>query len=306
LTDVTFIPTPIRITVADLPAPLVTPAIDKAAIIVPVPSDSHLSIPNGFSIKLYMNDLNYPRYLIYTPKGHILVTESTQNRISCLLDTDNDGFPDQRKTFADASNGLNDPYGMAFLNGFFYVGNANNTRRYSLDPENCQIFGTSEVVMTYPSSDHWARTIAISPSADKIYVTIGADSDKDPEHPPLATVQQANIDGSNRTTLASGIRNAVGLTFYPITQDLYVTCNERDNLGDDLVPDYFTRIEQDDFFGWSYAYLTSNLTDPRRRLPNGTSERPDLITRTKTPDILFQAHSAPLDIQFYTGKQFPD
>jgi glucose/arabinose dehydrogenase len=129
-TNVTFVPKPIRITVADLPAPLATPCVFKPVTVIPVPSDPHLSIPNEFSIKLYMSDLKYPRYLIYTPTGDILVSESEENRISCLLDTNNDGFPDQRRTFADASNGLNKPYGMAFFNGSFYVGNTNDIRRY--------------------------------------------------------------------------------------------------------------------------------------------------------------------------------
>jgi glucose/arabinose dehydrogenase len=253
-----------------------------------------------------MSDLKGPRFLIYTPNGDILVSESLENRISCLLDTDNDGFPDERRTFADAANGLDRPHGMAFSNDFFYVGNRYDIRRYIWDSSSDHISGSGTVVMTYQSTSHWRRTIAIPPSADKIYVTIGSNSNVDPENPPLATVQQANIDGSNITTYASGIRNPSGITIHPITQDIYVTCNERNELGDYLVPDFFTRIRQDDFFGWPYAYLTSNLTEPRRLLLNGTSERPDLVARTKTPDVLFQAHSSPMDIQFYTGKQFPD
>ncbi|CAF3899266.1 unnamed protein product, partial [Rotaria magnacalcarata] len=113
------------------------------------------------------------------------------------------------------------------------------------------------------------------------------------------------IDGSNQTTFTYGLRNTVGLAFHPITNDLYVTCQERDELGDDLVPDYFTRIQEHGFYGWPFAYMSSNLTDPRRRLSNGTSERPDLVSLTQTPDILFQAHSAVLDMRFYTGNQFP-
>ena len=122
------------------------------------------------------------------------------------------------------------------------------------------------------------------------------------EHP----IQQANIDGSNQTTFAYGLRNSIGLAFHPVTNDLYVACQERDLIGDDLVPDFFTRVRQDEFYGWPYAYLSSNLTDPRRRFENGTSERPDLVSITQTPDVLFQAHSAVLDMRFYTGTQFPD
>jgi glucose/arabinose dehydrogenase len=304
-TNVTFVPKPIRITVADLPAPVVIPHIDQHPIIDPVPSDPHLSIPNGFSIKLYMSDLNGARFLIYTPSGDILGSDAVENRILCLLDTDNDGFPDQHRTFADATNGLDRPHGMAFSNGYFYVGNRYDIRRYVWNPNNSRISGNGTIVMNYPSSAHWRRAIVIPPSASKIYVTIGSDSDVNPEHPPLATVQEVNVDGNNSRTFASGIRNPSGIAIHPITQDIYVTCNERSELGDYLVPDYFTRIQQDDFFGWPYSFLTSNLTDPRRLLENGTSEQPDLVARTTTPDVLLQAHLAPLDIQFYTGKQFP-
>jgi glucose/arabinose dehydrogenase len=136
-------------------------------------------------------------------------------------------------------------------------------------------------------------------------VSIGSASDFDPEPLPGASVQEANLDGSNNMTFASGLRNPVGLAFHPITNDLYVTCQERKGLGDDLVPDFFTRIQQNDFYGWPYAYMSSNLTDPRLRLSNGTSEQPDLVSVTKTPDVLFQAHSAVLDMRFYTGNQFP-
>ena len=305
--NLTFVPTPNRVNIADLPPPFATPYIDRLAVIDPVPLDPHLSTPNGFSIKLYMSaDLKGPRFLTYTPNDEILVSEPSQNRISCLLDTDKDGFPDQRITFADASNGLDEPHGMAFSNGFFYVGNRYNIRRYVWNPTNRYISGNGTVVMTYPTTGHWRRPIVIPLSADKIYVTIGSDTDHGPEHPPRAAVLQADIDGNNINTFASGIRNPSGITIHPITQDIYVTCNERNELGDELVPDFFTRIQQEDFFGWPYAYLTPNLTDPNRLLRNGASERPDLVSLTKIPDVLFQAHSAPIDIKFYTGKQFPE
>ncbi|CAF0922535.1 unnamed protein product [Rotaria sordida] len=252
-----------------------------------------------------MSGLISPRYLLYTPAGDLLVSEPNANRISCLLDTDNDGYPDQRTTFADASNGLNRPYGMAFANGYFYVGSRNATRRYSWIHGSRQISGTGELVMTYDENGHWTRTVVVSPTSNHIYVSIGSASNVNVEDLPRASVQQANLDGSNQTTFAYGLRNPIGLAFHPITNDLYATCQERDALGDDLVPDYFTRIQQNDYYGWPYAYLSANLTDPRRRLANETSERPDLVSLTRTPDVLFQAHSSAFDILFYSGSQFP-
>ncbi|CAF1256212.1 unnamed protein product [Rotaria sordida] len=304
-TNVTFVPEPIHITVADLPEPYATPSYNKDANVFPVPEDPILYVPNGFTVKLYMSGLTMPRYLIYTPAGDILVSEPRLHRISCLIDNDGDGYPDERTTFADASNGLNQPYSMAFAHGYFYVGNRNVTRRYPWTTGSRQIFGIGELVMTYDGRGHWTRIVVVSPDIDRIYIGIGSGTNVDVEQLPRASVQLANLDGSNQTTFAYGLRNPIGLAFHPITKDLYVACQERDGLGDDLVPDFFTRIQQNDFYGWPYAYMSSNLIDPRRRLKNGTSERPDLVSITRTPDVLFQAHSAVLDTRFYTGKQFP-
>jgi glucose/arabinose dehydrogenase len=304
--NVTFVPQAIQINVADLPAPNANESASKSARNIPVPPDPRLFVPDRFSVKLYMANLSSPRYLIYTPDGDILVTESRANRISCLVDSDNDGYPDERFTFANATNGLNRPYGMAFIKDYLYVGNSDAVRRYRYTSGSRSIEGTGEIIMTYTSNGHWTRTIVTPPSADKIYVSIGSATNVNADELPRASVQQANLDGSNQTTFAYGLRNAVGLAFHPVTNDLYVTCQERDNIGDDLVPDYFTRIKQNEFYGWPYAYLTPNLTDPRRRLTDGTSEKPDLVATTQTPDVLFQAHSSALDMLFYTSTQFPD
>jgi glucose/arabinose dehydrogenase len=304
--NVTFVPQAIKINVADLPAPNANESASKSARTIPIPADPRLFVPDGFSVKLYMANLTGPRYLIYAPDGNILVTEPRANRISYLVDSDNDGYPDERFTFANATNGLNQPYGMAFINGYLYVGNRDAVRRYRYTTGSQNIEGTGEIIMTYTSNGHQTRTIVTPPSADKIYVSIGSASNVDVEELPRASIQQANLDGSNQTTFAYGLRNAVGLAFHPVTNDLYVTCQERDRIGDDLVPDYFTRVKQSDFYGWPFAYLSPNLIDPRRRLANDTSERPDLVAMTQTPDVLFQAHSSALDVRFYTGAQFPD
>jgi glucose/arabinose dehydrogenase len=304
--NVTFIPKPIHITISDLPSPYATKSADRSPKIVPVPTNPRLFVPDGFSIKFFMTGLISPRYLIYTPTDDILVSEPDANRISCLVDINNDGYPDQRTTFADASNDLNRPYGMAFADGYFYVGNVDAIRRYSWIRGSRRIAGKGEIIFTIDEAGHWTRTVVISPSADRLLIGIGSASNVDIEELPRASIQQINLDGNNSSTFASGLRNPIGLAFHPITNDLYVTCQERDLLGDNLVPDYFTRVHQDDFYGWPYAYLSSNLTDPRRRLKNGTSERSDLVSRTKTPDVLFQAHSAVLDLCFYTGIQFPN
>ncbi|UJR07166.1 hypothetical protein I4U23_011454 [Adineta vaga] len=303
--NITFNPQPIRITVANLPQPYATSSVAKGARVIPVPTNPRLYVPDGFIVKLYMSGLINPRYLIYTPSNDILVSEPSANRISCLVDNNNDGYPDQRLTFADSSNGLNSPFGMTFINGYFYVGNRDATRRYLWTNGSRSISGTGEIIMTYPQNGHSTRTVVVSPTNDQLFVSIGSASNVDVEALPRASIQQAYLSGSNQTTYAYGLRNPVGLAFHPITNDLYVTCQERDELGDDLVPDYFTRVQSNDFYGWPFAYMSSDLTDPRRRLTNGTSERIDLVALTKTPDVLFQAHSAVLDMRFYTNTQFP-
>ena len=303
--NVTFVPVPINITVGSLPAPFNTSSYSKGANVYRVPADPTLYVPQGFTVKLFMDGLTMPRYLVYTPTGDLLVSEPNADRVSVLVDTDGDGYPDERQTFADKSNGLNRPYGMAFANGYFYVGSQNETRRYSWIRGSREIDGVGESVMTYDHGGHWTRTVLASPDYSRIYISIGSGTNVDADPLPRASVQVANMDSTNFTTYAHGLRNPIGLAFHPITHDLYVGCQERDLLGDDLVPDFFTRIEQDDFYGWPFAYMSPKLVDPRRRFANGSSERPDLVAITKTPDVLFQAHSAVLDVSFYTGTQFP-
>jgi glucose/arabinose dehydrogenase len=303
--NVTFVPVPINVTLENIPAPFSTPSYTKGANVINVPGDPVLYVPEGFTVKLFMDGLVSPRYLLYTPTGDLLVSEPNANRVSCLVDNDGDGYPDERQTFADKTNGLNRPYGMAFANGYFYVGNQNETRRYSWIRGSREIDGIGESVLTYAHGGHWTRTVVASPDYERVYISIGSGTNVDADPLPRASVQVANMDSTNFTTYAYGLRNPIGLAFHPVTKDLYVACQERDLLGDDLVPDFFTRIEQGDFYGWPYAYLSSKLVDPRRRFANGSSERPDLVKITKTPDVLFQAHSAVLDTRFYTGTQFP-
>ncbi|CAF3905232.1 unnamed protein product [Rotaria sp. Silwood1] len=304
--NITFVPTPIQIKLSDLPAPYSTSSAYKDAKLYPVPLNPKLFIPKGFSIKIIAGNFQGPRYLLYTPSNDILVSEPSANRISCLIDTNNDSYPDQRTVFADASNGVNRAYSMAFVGEYFYVANFGDVRRYKWTPGNRQISGMGEIVMTYPENGHQTRTIVVPKTNNKIFVGVGSLSNVGQEDLPKSSVQQANLDGTNQTTFASGLRNPVGLAFHPITNELYTACQERDGLGDDLVPDFFTRIQQNEFYGFPYAYLSPKLIEPRRIFPNGTSERPDLVAKTRTPDVLFQAHSAVLGLQFYTGTQFPE
>jgi len=294
-----FVPKPIHITLNDLPQPHHTVSAVKPAINISAPQDATLSVPDlNFRVSVYRDRMRGPRHMIYTPKGDILVTEMKGNRISVLSGS-------KTSVFADASNKISKAFGMAFVKGWFYVANAGDLRRYLYRNSDKRLQGTGEILMTYESSHHWTRNLIVSPSGDHLYVTIGSGSNVDIEYPPRASVQVVKLDGSDNETFAWGLRNPVGIDFHPKTGDLYVTVQERDEIGDDLVPDYFTRIQKDEFYGWPFAYLSPKNVDPRRCFPNGSSERPDLVARTHTPDVLFQAHTAVLGMQFYRGKQFP-
>lgn len=300
-------PQPIRITVNSLPKPYASNSASKPADVVPIPQNPTLRVPPGFVVNTYATGLDKPRWLALTPTGDVLVTETSQNRITLLRDTNGDGVADVRKTFATAQNGVNIPFGMAFANNYFFLGNTGAVLRFPYTKGQQQLTETGQKIADLTPggyNQHWTRNVVASPDGKKLYVSIGSRSNDSEEPLPRASVQVMNLDGSNQQTFAYGLRNPVGLDFHPVTGELYATVNERDGLGDDLVPDYLTRIRQGEFYGWPYTYLAPNNLDPRH-IQNGKSQRPDLASRTKTPDVLFQAHSAALGLQFYNGKTFP-
>ncbi|CAD5954498.1 L-sorbosone dehydrogenase [Planktothrix agardhii] len=300
-------PQPIRINLEDLPPPFHSESASKPPQVIPIPNNPVLNVPPGFKVNIFAENLDNPRWLALTPDGDVLVTETKQNRIRLLKDTNKDGVADQITTFADSKNGLNIPFGMAFSPGYFFLGNTDEVRRYSYNNQQ-QLTGTGEKIAELPGggyNQHWTRNVIVSPNNQKLYVSIGSKTNVSQENPPRASIQVMNLDGSNQQTFAYGLRNPVGLDFHPETKELYTTVNERDGLGDDLVPDYFTRIRSGEFYGWPYSYFTPNNLDPRH-VQNGQSVRRDLVKKTLKPDVLFQAHSAALGLQFYDGNTFPE
>lgn len=301
-------PKPIRITVNDLPQPYASDSASQSPNVVPVPENPVLRVPPGFTVNVFAEGLDKPRWLTLTPKGEVLVTETYENRILLLRDSNGDGVADIRKTFAGPGNGVNQPLGMAFAKGSFFLGNTDAVLRFPYTNSQEQITGNGQKIADLPGggyNQHWTRNVVVSPNQQKLYVSIGSKSNADKEPLPRASVQVMNLDGSNQQTFAYGLRNPVGLDFHPETGELYTAVNERDKLGDDLVPDYLTRIRQGEFYGWPYTYLSPNRLDPRH-VNNGQSDRPELAAKTLTPDVLFQAHSAALGLQFYDGKTFPE
>ncbi len=319
----TLIPTnplssqPIKITLDDLPAPYASQSASKSPNVISPPANATLNVPAGFVVNIFAEGLNKPRWLALTPDGDVLVTETRENKIQRLIDADKNGVAEAKETFASAQNGLNIPFGMAFATdssgqrtgqGSFFLGNTDEVLKFPFSSGQTALTGRGQSIASLPGggyNQHWTRNIVVSPEGDRLYVSVGSKSNASEESPPRASIQTMGLDGSNARTFASGLRNPVGLDFQPQTGELYATVNERDELGDDLVPDYFTRVQSGEFFGWPYAYLSPQNLDPRH-LINGASKAPDLAAKTQTPDVLFQAHSAALGLQFYDGNTFPE
>lgn len=301
-------PTPIQVKLDSLPKPFATQSASKSPDVVPVPADATLRVPEGFTVNVYAEGLQEPRWMTLTPEGDVLVVESRANRIHRLRDADGDGVAESREPFADASNALNLPFGMAFGTTHFFVGNTNAVRRYPYARGQGRLKGKGEEVTKLPGlgyNQHWTRNVRVAPDGQRLFVTVGSESNVSVEESPRASVLVMGLDGSGRQVFASGLRNPVGLDFHPRTGEPYTAVNERDGLGDDLVPDYFTRLQQGAFYGWPYAYLSPKNLDPRR-MKNGKSEAPALAAKTVTPDVLFTSHSAALGVTFYRGSAFPE
>ncbi|MBD1852898.1 sorbosone dehydrogenase family protein [Leptolyngbya sp. ST-U4] len=301
-------PQQINIQVEDLPQPFQTDSASNPPQVIPIPQNPVLNVPEGFTVNVYAEGLDRPRWLALTPEGDVLVTETRQNRIRRLSDRNGDGAAEVNQIFATAENGLNQALGMAFANGYFFLGNTDAVLRFPYQQGQTALNGQGQKIADLPAdgyNNHWTRNVVASPDGNKLFVSIGSGTNVDEEPLPRASVQIMNLDGSDRQTFASGLRNPVGLDFHPTTGELYTTVNERDGLGDDLVPDYLTHLEAGDFYGWPYSYLAPNKLDPRR-LVNDRPAKPDLIGSTKTPDVLFQAHSAALGLQIYDGDTFPN
>jgi len=278
-----------HIKASELPKPYATPGVDNSSETVARPKDTKPMVPKGFEISVYASGLSNPRWMALAPNGDVFLAEPNANKITLL----HDGKP---MTFAD---GFNRPHGLAFHDGALYVGDLTAVWKLGYS-DGAEHAGARARVTTDgfgPPGGHSTRDIAFDRSG-ALYVAIGSQGNVGEEVAPRATVQK--VDGKGKlSTFASGTRNPVGIALYPGTNDLYVTVNERDGYGDGLVPDYLTRIQQGDFYGWPYAYSGPHPD------PSFGDKRPDLVAKTKTPDVLFQAHSAPLGVVFYDGAQFP-
>ncbi len=284
----------------DLPPPYATQSATNAPRRIARPAGATLSVPPGFRVNVFADGLDHPRWLAVTENGDVLLAEPRAGRVTLLRDGDGDGEAELVETFA---TGLQHPHGLAVRGEHLYVADVERVWRYRLRRGQTRATGNAQAVTRRgafgSSGGHWTRNLVFSPDGGRFFVAIGSRSNigEDPE--PRATVQVFDSGGGNQRTFAAGLRNPVGIAFYPGSDDLWVVVNERDGLGDELVPDYLARVGDGDFFGWPYAYLGSN---PQ---PGFADERPDLVARSRVPDLLFRAHSAPIGLVFYDAGQFP-
>ena len=311
-----------RIAPADLPKPFVTPSADNIVEEADPPEGATPKVPLGFSVEPFATGLQHPRLVRVAPNGDIFVVEMAAGRIRVLRAADGAARAGRAEVYAE---GLDIPFGVAFYPPgpdpkWLYVANTNSVVRFAYTAGDLEAQGLPETIVPQIAGKrggHITRDIQFSADGKRMFVSIGSDTNvgeslpaKTPEqlrqwqdHHALGAAwgdetDRANVlafdpDGGHRRVFAAGIRNCVGLAVQPRSDTLWCSTNERDRLGDDLVPDYVTRVRDGAFYGWPWFYIGAN-EDPRRR-----GERPDLARKITVPDVLLQSHSAPLQMAFY-------
>jgi glucose/arabinose dehydrogenase/cytochrome c2 len=296
-----------RITTADLPPPYSTPSAQNGPDVVAPPQGAHPYLPPGFRVDVFAHDLIGPRLLRVSPTGDLFVAESQAGRVRVLRAADGARAAERDAIFA---TGLDRPFGIAFYPPgpdpkWVYVAETNAILRFPYANGDMKARGEPQTIvpqLTDGGLGHWTRDVAFSVDGKQMFVSIGSGSNVaegySDEH-DRADVLVFDPQGRDRQVYASGIRNCVGLAVHATTGDLWCSTNERDGLGDDLVPDYITRVRRGGFYGWPWFYL-GNHEDPRH-----AGERPDLAGTIVVPDVLLQAHSASLQMTFYDKSAFP-
>jgi glucose/arabinose dehydrogenase len=311
-----------------VPQPHSTPSATNFPKAIGWPAGMTPKAPAGFSVDAIASDIESPRWLYVLPNGDIVVAQSrttslakadaktqeamrqakalgeSPNQITLLRDGDKDGSFETRKVFLSV---LNQPFGMTLFNGYFYVANTNSVVRFPYKEGDDHISAPPQKIVDLPAggyNNHWTRNIFFNSRNDKLYITVGSQTNVDEEgldakEPRRAAILECNPDGSGLRIFASGLRNPNGMDSAS-NGTLWAVVNERDMLGDDLPSDYLTSVKDSGFYGWPYSYLGKN-EDPRQK-----GKRPDLVAKAIVPDVLVGAHTGSLGFQFYRGTSFPE
>jgi glucose/arabinose dehydrogenase len=315
-----------------LPAPDTTHDVQNRPTVVGWDEGRTPVAPDGFSVSLFADGLQHPRWLYVLPNGDVLVAEANKelgerdrkrppdeikrilasgsrgpsaDRITLFRDANRDGRPEVRETFL---SGLNQPFGMVLVGNTFYVAKGDALTRFPYRDGETRITAGGQKVLDLPAggyNNHWTRNVVANRDGTKLYVSVGSGTNVDEERvdekdPRRAAILEVNPDGSGMRVFASGLRNPNGMAWAPGTGMLWTAVNERDGLGNDLVPDYITSVRDGAFYGWPYSYFGQNV-DPRKR-----GERPDLVARAVVPDVPVGSHTASLGLVFYDGLAFPE
>jgi glucose/arabinose dehydrogenase len=312
----------------DLPPPYETKSVRNFCKVIGWPAGKTPVAPAGFKVTLYAGDLNNPRNIYLAPNGDVFAAQATTeakglkkagsvlvgqnqsqnmgespNSIVIFRDTNGDGVVDQKGVFL---SGLNRPYGMLIIGNSFYVANTDGLWKYPYTPGDMRITKPGKMILSLPAggyNNHWTRNLITGTDTSKIFITVGSGTnvaDQGMENEKRrANILMVNTDGTGEKIYASGLRNPVGVSFQPGTNVLWTAVNERDELGDMLVPDYLTSVKEGAFYGWPYAYFGQHA-DPRLK-----GQRPDLVKKTIIPDVALGPHTASLGLAFYGADKFP-
>lgn len=279
----------------ELPAPFATPSVRNNATVVPKPDGATLSAPAGFVVEEFMDFAGLrPRFMMLGPGNEILLTDTSGNGSVFVI-------KDGKRTAIIEK--LDRPYGMALKGDQLYVAEVTSVKQYTYDAKTMRVTSPGKEIISLPgmNTGHTTRTLAFNRDGSKLYLSVGSQSNIDlNENPMRAAVHRFNPDGTGHEAIATGLRNAVGMRFYPGTDDLWVSVHERDELGDDLAPDYATKVEPGGFYGWPIAYIGPHA-EPRHK-----DQDRKKIESTLYPDVILGGHVGPNDILFYTGTQFPE
>ena len=312
-----------------LPPPFHTKSKKNFSKVIGWKDGTRPKAPDGFVVTKFAENLDHPRWIYVAENGDIFVAESntvlkgilrlgakisrkikthnygeSANRITMFRDADKDGIAEKRFVFAE---NLNQPFGMLILDKHFYVANTDGLVKFDYLTGDSVLRGPGKMITPLPANkpnQHWTKNIIANKAGDKIYIAVGSATniaDKGLEKEKnRAAILEVNTDGTGQRIYANGLRNPVGMDWAPGTSVLWTAVNERDLLGDELVPDYLTSVKDGGFYGWPFAYFGQH-PDPRMK----ENPRPDLVSKTIVPDVELGSHTASLGLKFYKGASFP-